>query len=95
MFSHLQASLKQPKMVIYLRILAIFYGYGATVHLVNLLDFGELPWQEMPLSWKLGDIFYGIIDPLTAVGLWLKTLWGNSILSDCCPVSNHPLQWVF
>lgn len=74
MFNDLQTSLKPPGIVIYLRILAIFYGYGATVHLFNLLGFGELPWQEMPLSWKLGDMFYGIIDPLTAIGLWLTTV---------------------
>ncbi|MGB3403265.1 MAG: DUF6163 family protein [Microcoleaceae cyanobacterium] len=30
----------------------------------------------MPLSWKLGDIFYGIIDPFAAVGLFLRKIWG-------------------
>ncbi len=66
-------------MGIYLRILAIFYGYGAIVHVANLLGFGELPWQEMPLSWKMGDIVYGILDPLTVIGLWLQTTWGIAL----------------
>jgi hypothetical protein len=76
MLNHLKIALEKPGMVIYLRILAIFYGYGAMIHLLNLLGFGSLPWEEMSLSWKLGDIFYGVIDPLTGIGLWLKKVWG-------------------
>jgi hypothetical protein len=34
----------------------------------------------MPLSWKLGDIFYGMIDPFTAVGLFLRKIWGILLL---------------
>ncbi|MBE9046531.1 hypothetical protein IQ255_19310 [Pleurocapsales cyanobacterium LEGE 10410] len=63
-------------MGIYLKILAMMIAYGALVHLSNLLGFGEMPWQEMPLTWKVGDIVYGILDTLTAMGLWQKTVWG-------------------
>jgi len=66
----------KPNMGIYLKILALFYFYGATVHYANLLGFGEIPFKESPLSWQLADISYGILGTLTFIGLWLKTRWG-------------------
>ncbi|MEL7038196.1 MAG: hypothetical protein AAFO04_21650 [Cyanobacteria bacterium J06592_8] len=76
MIKHIFESRQKLEMGIYLRVLSLVYLYGAVVHFANLLGFGELSWREMPLSWKLGDIFYGVLDPITAVGLWLKTTWG-------------------
>lgn len=35
---------------IYLRIIALCYLYGATVHYANLLGFGEMTWAKAPLS---------------------------------------------
>ncbi|AFY55474.1 hypothetical protein Riv7116_2993 [Rivularia sp. PCC 7116] len=66
----------KPSMGIYLKILALFYFYGATVHYANLLGFGEIPFRESPLSWQVGDIFYAILGTFTVIGLWLKTRWG-------------------
>lgn len=66
----------KPNIGIYLKILALFYFYGATVHYANLLGFGEIPFRESPLSWQIGDISYGILGTLTFIGLWLKTRWG-------------------
>ncbi|MEM7726552.1 MAG: DUF6163 family protein [Cyanobacteria bacterium P01_A01_bin.45] len=60
----------------YLKILAIFYLYGAIVHYSNLLGFGEMPFTEEPLSWQIADIFYAILDTFTVIGLWLGTRWG-------------------
>ena len=37
-----------------------------------------MPWGEMPLTWRVGDIFYGLLDTVTAIGLWQKTVWGIS-----------------
>ncbi len=67
---------QKPWMGIYLRILALFFLYGAIVHYGNLLGFGEMPWREAPLSWQIGDIVYAIIDTLAVIGLWNKTAWG-------------------
>ncbi|MDJ0650768.1 MAG: hypothetical protein QNJ60_18900 [Xenococcaceae cyanobacterium MO_188.B19] len=63
-------------MGIYLRILAFIIAYGGLVHLGNLMGFGEKPWGEMPLTWKVGDIIYGCLDLVTVIGLWQKTTWG-------------------
>ena len=67
---------EQSWMRIYLRILAIIIAYGALIHLLNLLGFGEMPWQKMPLTWRVGDVVYGLLDTITAIGLWQKTAWG-------------------
>ena len=63
-------------MGIYLKILALFYFYGAVVHYANLLGFGELPFLQEPLSWQIADISYAILDTFTVIGLWFKTPWG-------------------
>jgi hypothetical protein len=67
---------EHPWMSIYLRVLAIIIAYGALVHLLNILGFGEMSWREMPFTWRVGDICYGILDTITAIGLWQKTAWG-------------------
>ena len=82
----------KPNMRIYLKILALFYLYGATVHCANLLGFGEIPFRESPLSWQVGDISYGILGSLTFVGLWLKTLWG--IICFCLSAVPHLILYI-
>lgn len=66
----------KPSMGIYLKILALFYLYGAIVHYANLLGFGEMPFTKEPLSWQITDVCYAILDTLTPIGLWLKNRWG-------------------
>ncbi|MGK7949725.1 MAG: hypothetical protein AB4368_13275 [Xenococcaceae cyanobacterium] len=60
-------------MAIYLRILALIFAYAASVHSANLIGLGELPWAKMPLTWRIGDISYGLLDIVTAIGLWQRT----------------------
>ncbi|MDJ0732754.1 MAG: DUF6163 family protein [Nostocaceae cyanobacterium] len=67
---------QKPSINIYLRILALFFLYGAIVHYANLLGFGEMPWVEAPLSWQIGDIVYAILDTVAVIGLWNRTTWG-------------------
>ncbi|GAB4529835.1 MAG: hypothetical protein Tsb0014_12060 [Pleurocapsa sp.] len=76
MLETLRQVTENPWMGIYLRILAVIIAYGASVHVANLMGFGEMPWQQMPLTWRVGDIVYGILDLVTAIGLWQKTSWG-------------------
>ena len=53
-------------------IIGVIYGFGGLVHIGNILGFGEMAWAEAPLSWKLGDIFWGILDIIAVVGIILK-----------------------
>ncbi len=76
MLGNLKQVTEHSWMAIYLRILAIIMAYGALVHLSNLMGFGEMPWGEMPLTWRIGDIAYGLLDTVTAIGLWKRSVWG-------------------
>ncbi len=73
---YLKQTAEQSWMGVYLRILAIAIAYGALVHWANLAGFGEKPWSEMPLAWKVGDMAYAPLDTVTAIGLWQRTAWG-------------------
>ena len=66
----------RPWMGIYLRFLAVVLGYGAIVHIANILGFGEKPWLEGPLSWRIGDLVYAPLNILAAVFLWFRSPWG-------------------
>ncbi|MDJ0927531.1 MAG: hypothetical protein QNJ73_07745 [Gammaproteobacteria bacterium] len=61
--------------------LALLYGLGGTVHIANILGFGELPWLESPLSWRIGDVWWGSLDILALVGVALKWPVGLAALA--------------
>jgi len=63
-------------MKIYLRILAAIYAFAAILHIGSVLGLGRMPFSEMPLSWQLSDIFYGVVDTVAAVGLFRLRPWG-------------------
>lgn len=66
----------KQSMGIYLKILGLFYLYGAIVHYANLLGFGEMAFIKEPFSWQIADVSYAILDTFTVIGLWLNTRWG-------------------
>ncbi|AOW98519.1 hypothetical protein BJP34_02840 [Moorena producens PAL-8-15-08-1] len=76
MVDYLIEATKRPWMSIYLRILAFVFAYGAIVHFSNIAGFGEIPWLETPLTWRIGDVFYGIVDTAAVIGLWQRQVWG-------------------
>lgn len=76
MVNQIIESSHKPWMGVYLKILALLYLYGAAVHCANIFGFGEMAWPEMPLSWKIGNISYGILSLIAFVGLWIKSRWG-------------------
>ena len=52
-------------------IIALFYLYGAAVHVFNILGLSGFDWRAAPLKWQLLDIVYLVIDLLVVVGLIL------------------------
>jgi hypothetical protein len=67
----------------YLRILAVFYLYGALVHLADLLSLGHhlgqthsLALPEMSMPWQIGTVGSAAVDLVAAAGLWLRAWWG-------------------
>ena len=50
-------------------IIALFYLYGAAVHVFNILSLSGFDWRAAPLKWQVLDIVYLVIDLLVVVGL--------------------------
>lgn len=67
---------ERPWMSVYLRFLALIFAYGALAHLANIAGLGEKPWLETPLSWRIGDVCYAILDIAAVIGLWQHKIWG-------------------
>lgn len=61
---------------VYLRVLSLFYLYGAAVHVANLSGWGSLPPQEAPLHWVIADGVYLLLNSTMIAGIWLRKRWG-------------------
>ena len=53
-------------------IVALFYAYGALVHVMNMLSLTGFDWQSAPLKWQALDIVYLVIDVIVVAGLLLS-----------------------
>jgi hypothetical protein len=76
-------------MKIFLRILAVIYAVSAITHIGSILGFGRMPFGDMPVSWQVSDIAYGIIDTIAAIGLWQQKNWGIAafLLAACSEIA--------
>ncbi|MET0070715.1 MAG: hypothetical protein ABW096_11820 [Candidatus Thiodiazotropha sp.] len=52
-------------------ITALFYLYGAVVHVYNILGLSGFDWYTTPLKWQVLDVAYLVIDIVVVVGLSL------------------------
>ncbi len=55
--------------------LAAFYGYGAAVHIANMLGLTGFDWMLAPLKWQVLDSLYLILDIAVVVGLLAGRDW--------------------
>lgn len=53
-------------------VIALFYLYGAIVHIANMASLTGFPWMSAPLKWQILDIVYLIIDVAVVVLLFLR-----------------------
>ena len=53
-------------------IVAIFYAYGAVVHVLNMLSLSGFDWQSAPVKWQTLDIVYLALDVIVVLGLILS-----------------------
>ena len=52
-------------------VVALFYLYGAAVHVLNILGLSGFDWTAAPLKWQVLDVVYLVIDLLVVSGLIL------------------------
>ena len=50
-------------------VVALFYVYGASVHVMNMLSLTGFAWPDAPLKWQALDVIYLVLDLLVVVGL--------------------------
>ena len=55
-------------------IVALFYAYGAIVHIMNIASLTGFEWLEAPLKWQALDVFYLVLDIVVAVGFFARWL---------------------
>ena len=74
--SHTGSALKT-----YLRLLAVCYLLGAFIHAGNMLGYGSMPWNEMPVAWRRTDAVYLFLDIGVFFGLMRCSFWGTSLFT--------------
>ena len=53
-------------------IVALFYGYGALVHVSNILGMGGFDWIDAPTKWQVLDVAYLILDAIVFIGFFVR-----------------------
>ncbi|MDJ0932281.1 DUF6163 family protein [Breoghania sp.] len=66
-------------LVWYLRLLAILLIGGGIIHWARIV--GYLPWRgemfvDMPVEWQVATAYFGVLDMVAGIGLWLAASWG-------------------
>lgn len=53
-------------------VIALFYGYGAAVHVLNILELSGFDWSTAPLKWQALDLIYLALDLVVFVGFFFR-----------------------
>ena len=77
-----------------IRVIALFYAYGAFVHVLNIAGVNGFDWLQAPLKWQLLDVIYLILDVVVAVGVFRA--WRlATVCFYCAALSQIVLYTVF
>ena len=94
LFARVAALPLELVLVVFLRLSAVVWLFTGLVHWARIV--GYLPWRghvfgDMPIEWQSAIVFYGVIDLVAAVGLWLATSWGVTVwlIAIACQVLTH------
>ena len=63
-------------MSIFLRIVAVGFLFGGSVHVANILGYGEIKWSEMSAPMRAADVYFLVLDLAIVVGLVMRAWWG-------------------
>jgi hypothetical protein len=69
-------------LIVYVRVLAVISMLKGLYHWARVLGVGEdvnSTFEMAPVAWKAATIFFAVIDPVAAVGLWLAAAWGGVV----------------
>jgi hypothetical protein len=66
-------------LVLFMRCLACVWVGQALVQWTDVLTARDSLLDQAPVQWRVAIIFFAVLDPVAAVGLWLATPWGGVI----------------
>jgi hypothetical protein len=69
-------------LILYVRVLAVLSMAKGLYHwalVCGVGDTADSTFELAPVSWKAATIFFAVIDPVAAVGLWLAAAWGGVV----------------
>jgi hypothetical protein len=70
------------RLIVFVRVLAIISMGKGLYHWALVCGIGDTAnstFELAPVSWKAATIFFAVIDPVAAVGLWLAAAWGGVV----------------
>ena len=56
-----------------LGVVAVFYAYGALVHVLNMAGLSGFDWLSAPFKWQVLDVVYLLLDVAVCAGLWRRS----------------------
>lgn len=66
-------------LVSFMRLLACAWVAQALMQWIAVLVPRESPLDQATVQWGAAVVFFAVLDPVAAVGLWLATPWGGVI----------------
>ena len=65
----------QPRVAIYLRVVAVVMFLGAAAHLASIMSIRGTSWAAKPLHFRVADIVLLPVNVALAYGLWRRRFW--------------------
>lgn len=70
------------RLIVFVRVLAVVSMAKGLYHWALVCGIGDTDgsaFELAPVSWRAATIFFAVIDPVAAVGLWLAAAWGGVV----------------
>ena len=84
----------QSVLVVFLRLNAVVWLGTGLAHWARIVGYAPVAgggFADQSIEWQSTVVFYGVIDLVVAVGLWLATAWGVTIwlIAIACQALTH------
>lgn len=61
---------------IFFFVVAALFAFDGVVHVSNILSLSGYPWEASPLSWRIFDVVYAVLDAIVVAGVIARSGWG-------------------
>jgi hypothetical protein len=70
------------RLIWFLRAMAAMSMIKGLYHWAVIIGIGDGPgttFEASPIAWRAATMFFAVLDPVAAVGLWLAAAWGGVV----------------